>query len=87
MSKHTKHKIGQPMEASFVPRRFYDLSGIIFEKETPRKMINLTRLPGPQKRAIWQELKRTRPALAGLLHDPLLAELVATFNAEILIEE
>ncbi len=68
-------------------------SGVVAREQ----MINLTALsksarrekPRPDDVAVynlaWRCIKRNNPALAQLLEDPFLKELVCTFNAEIMV--
>jgi len=77
--------------AEKAPPRWFDLSGVVFEREAhPRpQMINLTRLSrndAAMSRCVWECIKRRRPALAELLQDKNLHALRDHFNAEISIE-
>ena len=56
---------------------------------TPR--ISVTRLLPDQKQQLWQHLKTTHPekaaSFASLMKDPQFLELVAHFDAELLLDE
>lgn len=49
-------------------------------------LVRLTGLPSSLKQKAWAEIKSTSPALAELLKEPLLREIVDRFSAEIFVE-
>lgn len=75
------------MDALLKPRP----RGVQFVRGYPGRWVNLSRLgreATPEgKRALWNDLRAARPALAELLQDPVLRELQQDFNGEIFVEE
>lgn len=68
-------------------RAFFDIKGIVFEKERPRKMVNLSTLPADRKRAAWEKIQRSNPALAQLLQSDEVAQICKTFNAQVMVDK
>ena len=50
------------------------------------KMINLSELPGPARRPVWDAITTHRPQLATLLQEQPLRELVATFDCQTILD-
>lgn len=65
---------------------FYGPFVQVYEHDGHRR-INLSRLPPETKRRLWEEIKRTQPALAALISSPRVVETLATFSGEIWIED
>ena len=85
-------------EDGIVPRdRWFDLSGVRFERYQPQQLINVTRIaaaaraPGASKEdqaawaITWRCFKRNRPGVAELLQDPELRTIAEFFDADICI--
>jgi hypothetical protein len=56
---------------------------IITERE---KLVRLSDLPKSMKQKAWDEIKSSSPALAELLRDKALQEIVQHFSADIFVE-
>jgi len=91
MGKLKNHRDRATEAAEKAQPRWYDLSGVIFEREPrkPPQRLNLTRLSRQDaavSRCVWECIKRRKPALAALLQDKPLHDMRAFFNGEISID-